>query len=310
MAPAARLIRNCSVERTLAIIADAWTFLVLREMYFGAKRFDQIQKAIQISRTTLTDRLSTLVAAQVLRRAPIGDGSRMDYRLTPRGVDLYTVMLALMRFGDDWLTGTPARPLTLIHDRCGHECHPETVCSQCDGPVDALQVTYRDGPGAGTTPLHAPRRRRIPDSKITASRRPDSVARALSILGDRWTFLVIRETFFGVRRFDIFQKNLDIAPNILSDRLGRLVEQKVLARIEYQIYPSRFEYRLTEAGRALYLPLIEMLRWGDKWSSLPTPLLLTHTTCGHDFAPVIVCSHCRSPLKANDMSYRCNYQTD
>lgn len=303
----ARPIRNCSVERALSVIADAWTFLVLREIYFGARRFEQIQKALQISRTTLTDRLTNLVESKVLRRMPIGDGSRTEYRMAERGLDLYSVMLALLRFGDDWLTGEAGRPLTLIHDACGHECHPETVCSACHGGVDALSVTYRNGPGAGRGTNAAPRRRRIPDSKVTSTRRPDSVARTLSILADRWTFLIIRETFFGVRRFDGFQETLGIAPNILTDRLNRLVEQRVLKKVEYQTQPSRLEYKLTEIGRALYLPLIQMLRWGDVWAGLPPPLLLTHTACGQDFNPIVVCDHCRSPLKATEMSYKFNY---
>lgn len=292
------------------MIADAWTFLVLREIYFGARRFEQIQKALQISRTTLTDRLTNLVESKVLRRLPSGDGSRTEYRMAERGVDLYAVMLALLRFGDDWLKGDSVRPLTLIHDTCGHQCHPETVCSECHGRIDAIHVTYRDGPGAGTVANTTPRRRRIPKSKVTSTRRPDSVARTLSILGDRWTFLVIRETFFGVRRFDGFQENLGIAPNILADRLSRLVGQHVLKKVEYQTQPSRFEYKLTETGRSLYLPLIQMLRWGDTWAGLPPPLLLTHSTCGHDFTPIIVCDHCHAPLEASDMSYTFNYLMD
>lgn len=243
----ARPIRNCSVERALSVIADAWKFLVLREIYFGARRFEQIQKALQIPRTTLTDRLTNLVETKVLRRVPIGDGSRTEYRMAERGLDLYSVMLALLRFGDDWLTDDAGRPLTLTHDVCGHACQPETVCSACNGAVDALHVTYRDGPGAGTGAHTAPRRRRIPDSKVTSTRRPDSVARTLSILADRWTFLVIREAFFGVRRFDGLQDNLSIAPNILADRLNRLVEQRVLKKIAYQTQPSRFEYKLTDS---------------------------------------------------------------
>jgi DNA-binding HxlR family transcriptional regulator len=306
----ARPIRNCSVERALSVIADAWTFLVLREIYFGARRFEQIQKALQISRTTLTDRLASLVESKVLRRMPVGDGSRTEYRMAERGLDLYSVMLALLRFGDDWLTDDAGRPLTLTHDACGHECHPETVCSACNGAVDALHVTYRDGPGAGTGANTAPRRRRIPDSKVTSTRRPDSVARTLSILADRWTFLVIREAFFGVRRFDGFHEKLGIAPNILADRLNRLVDQRVFKKVTYQTQPARFEYQLTETGRALYLPLIQMLRWGDTWAGLPPPLLLTHSVCGQDFTPIIACDHCRAPLKASEMSYTFNYALD
>lgn len=302
-----RSLRNCSVERTLSVISDAWAFLVLREIYFGAKRFEQIQSTLKVSRTTLSDRLTTLVQGHVLRCAPIGDSGRTEYRLAERGVDLYPVMLAFLRFGDDWLTGKESAPITLVHDACGQECRPETICSHCGGTINSFRVTYREGPGAGQSPMDRPRRRRTPSSRVNAARRPDSVARALSILADRWTFLIIRETFFGVRRFDAFQTNLQIAPNILADRLGRLVEQRILMRIPYQSQRTRFEYKLTEVGRALYLPLIQMLRWGDKWAGFPPPLLLKHMECGHDFEPQVACDCCRKPLDLHKMRFKTNY---
>jgi DNA-binding HxlR family transcriptional regulator len=125
-----------------------------------------------------------------------------------------------------------------------------------------------------------------------------SVARAMAIVGDRWTMLVLREAFFRVRRFDDFQRNLGIARNVLTDRLNRLVEHGILRRERYQERPERFEYRLTEKGLALYEPLVAILRWGDTWlaDEAGPPVELVHTTCGHLAAPHLTCSHCGERL--------------
>lgn len=309
-AAARPMVRNCSVDRTLTILSDAWAFLVLREVYLGARRFDQIRAVLHMPRSTLSDRLARLTEAEVIQRRPLSDtAARFEYRLTERGSDLYLVMLAMLRFGDDWLAGGKPPPLRLIHATCGHECHPETLCSACGEPVTALKVAFRDGPGAGASPApDMPQRRRSSGVETFERGRPSSVSRTLGILADRWTFLVLRELFFGVRRFDAFQDRLGIAPNILTDRLGRLVEQKILRRVKYQDLPERHEYKLTAMGRDLYLPLIQMLRWGDQWLGFEKPLILRHFTCGRDFVPVIACDHCRQPLNPRDMRYRLTYK--
>ncbi|MBX9709792.1 MAG: helix-turn-helix transcriptional regulator [Xanthobacteraceae bacterium] len=293
----------------MTILSDAWSFLVLREIYLGARRFDQIQGVLHMPRSTLSERLNRLVDHNVIRRDPIPETkSRFDYRLTERGFDLYLVMLAMLRFGDDWLAGKKTPPLKLIHASCGHECHPETLCSACNEPVDALHVTYRDGPGAGiSSSTVMPQRRRTGDVETFERGRPSSVSRTLGILADRWTFLVVRELFFGIRRFDVLQERLGIATNILTNRLTRLVSQNILKRVKYSQVPERYEYKLTAMGRDLYLPLIQMLRWGDKWLGHKKPLILRHGDCGKDFAPVIACDHCRQPLDPHHMRYYLTY---
>jgi DNA-binding HxlR family transcriptional regulator len=303
------LLRHCSVDRTLRILSDPRSFLVLREIYLGARRFEQIQGVLRMPRSTLSERLTHLVETNVLRREPYGEStSRFDYRLTERGLDLYLVMLALLRYGDDWLAGGARPPMVLIHTKCAHVTHPETICSHCRQPIRPHDVTYRDGPGAGFAPApETPQRRRGRDGDSFERGRPSSVSRTLGILADRWTFLVVRNAFFGVRRFDNFQDDLAIAPNILTDRLSRLVEQNILRREKYQDLPDRFEYRLTKAGRDLYMPLIQMLRWGDRWLGEAPPLLLRHTPCDHEFQPVIACDHCHAPIDPHDIRYRLNY---
>lgn len=140
-----------------------------------------------------------------------------------------------------------------------------------------------------------------------AGNRPavDSVERMLAQAGDAWTFLLLREAFFGVRRFEQLQSNLGAAPNVVSERLKRLVANGLLRRERYQERPARYEYRLTEKGLDLYPVIVMMMRWGDRWLAGRSgpPLLLTHTSCGEVTDPVVVCSHCRQPVAAHDINW-------
>jgi DNA-binding HxlR family transcriptional regulator len=130
-----------------------------------------------------------------------------------------------------------------------------------------------------------------------------SVGNAMEILGERWTMLILREAFYGVRRFTELQRNLGIARNILSARLQLLVRAGVLERRLYQADPERYEYRLTAAGHDLYPVVVAIMRWGDKHlaGGDGPPLVLRHT-CGHDASPVLTCSHCNEELHARDVT--------
>jgi DNA-binding HxlR family transcriptional regulator len=303
--------RNCSVGRTIDTIGDGWTFMVLRECYFGARRFEEFKSVLGLPRSTLTARLRNLNAAGLLERVQYSERPpRYEYRLTEAGIDLYAVMLALMTFGDQWLAGPEGKPLQLVHRACGHPCTAVVICSECKQEVSAQRVSYRPGPGAGTSALQTGTlTRRSTDPTALERRRPSSVARALQVIGDRWSFMLIREAFFRVTRFDDFQTNLHIARNILADRLTRLVKSGVFDRIQYQTGPDRFEYRLTKQGKALFGPMIAMLRWGDDWlADGKPPLVLRHLDCGKDFRPTVACDQCLSPIGARDMKYVMNYK--
>jgi DNA-binding HxlR family transcriptional regulator len=121
-----------------------------------------------------------------------------------------------------------------------------------------------------------------------------SLARTLSVVGDRWTLLVLREAYLRVRRFDEFQERLGIARRVLAERLKRLVDHGVLRKVAYQDAPPRFEYRLTQKGLDLYPALISLVHWGDEHyaGKKGPPLLHRHLTCGHDFRAVLACSVC------------------
>lgn len=131
-----------------------------------------------------------------------------------------------------------------------------------------------------------------------------SMARSLSVVGDRWTLLVLRECFLGVRRFDEFQQRLGIARHRLSDRLNRLVEHEVLNKVPYQDKPLRQEYRLTDKGRDLYPVLLSLVRWGDRWmdQGRGPPVIYRHNTCGHLTTPVLACSECGGELLPREVT--------
>jgi DNA-binding HxlR family transcriptional regulator len=134
--------------------------------------------------------------------------------------------------------------------------------------------------------------------------RPDdcSIGRAMEILGERWTFLILRECFYGVRRFSDMQRNLGIARNILSARLQNLVRAGILERRRYQAEPERYEYKLTDAGRDLYPAIITIMRWGDEHLLGGEPPVMLKHTCGHEAEPVLVCGHCHEPLHPHDVT--------
>lgn len=305
----ARGERNCSVARTLDIVSDAWAFLIIREAFFGTRTFEAFRSALDLPRATLTDRLRKLTRLQIFRQVAVGAGQRKEYRLTKMGFDLYPSFIALMQFGDRWLSVGKRPPLVLVHGPCGCESHPIVACSSCSTALEARAVQYRDGPGAGRKPAKPGRNtRRASDANRFMLGRPSSVSRALQIIGDKWSFMVVREAFFGNRRYDRIQSELGIAPNILTDRLSRLVAQGVFLRRPYQQGPQRHEYLLTDMGRDLYGPFVAMLAWGDRWlAKAKPPLLLRHIDCGHDFHASVICDKCHRPIVAADMQYRLNY---
>ena len=108
-----------------------------------------------------------------------------------------------------------------------------------------------------------------------------SVAQCLEVVGEWWSLLIVRDAFFGVRRFDDFQARLGISRNILNQRLTKLVDDGVLERVPYQDNPPRANYRLTEKGRDLWHVLTAMRQWGDRWAAPDgPPLKMRHATCG------------------------------
>ena len=127
---------------------------------------------------------------------------------------------------------------------------------------------------------------------------PCPIALLLEQVGDRWSPLIIRDAFYGVRRFDGFQQHLGISKKVLTMRLNALVQAEILKRELYQVKPDRYEYRLTIKGRELFPVLLTMMRWGNRWlvPEGQETVQLVHIDCGEKIEPKLICSHCEHPI--------------
>lgn len=139
----------CSLARTLDVAGEWWTPLIVRDVWFGARRFDQIQSDLGLSRKVLADRLETLVREGVLERRPYQERPpRHEYVLTEKGRELMQALFVLISWGDRWTAGEAGPPMLLRHRACGEAVQAEVTCSACGEPLHARDVRLEPGPGA------------------------------------------------------------------------------------------------------------------------------------------------------------------
>jgi DNA-binding HxlR family transcriptional regulator len=139
----------CSIARTLDIVGEPWSPLIIRDIWVGMTRFDDIQRDLGISRKVLSERLTSLVEHGVLeRRAYTDRPPRHDYVLTEKGYEFCDVLIAITAWGDRWTAGDIGPPVLLRHRGCGQVTHVELRCAQCGEPLHANAVDVEPGPGA------------------------------------------------------------------------------------------------------------------------------------------------------------------
>lgn len=132
----------CSVARSQAILGDRWTILILRNAFLAIRRFDVFQQQLGIPRHILSVRLKKLVEAGIFNKVPYQTRPlRHEYRLTEMGKALYPVVLALVAWGDKWLSDVDGTPVLLHHQTCGHFFTPVMTCSECGEVVTARDVS-------------------------------------------------------------------------------------------------------------------------------------------------------------------------
>jgi DNA-binding HxlR family transcriptional regulator len=138
----------CTIARTVDLLGEGWTLLVLRQACLGTRRFEDFQRELGIGRNILTLRLHRLVDEGLLRRVEYQQRPvRHEYRLTDKGRDVYPILAAMAAFGDKWLVGDEGTPLLLHHTDCDHDMHAVVTCSECHEPLDVRHVQARVGPG-------------------------------------------------------------------------------------------------------------------------------------------------------------------
>lgn len=132
-----------------------------------------------------------------------------------------------------------------------------------------------------------------------------SVARTLELVGERWTLLILRDAFLGVRRFGAFADRLGIARNVLQDRLGRLVDAGILEKVPYSERPLRYEYRLTDMGRDLWPTLFALMQFGDRYLAPDgPPMVVLHRGCGGELDDRRTCRRCGAAVDVRDVEVR------
>jgi DNA-binding HxlR family transcriptional regulator len=139
---------NCSIARSMEVIGDGWTALILRDVYCGITRFEQLTQDLDVSRKILAARLDRLVADGILeRRAYSEHPPRHDYVLTRKGRDLQPVFLALMAWGDRWTAGPEGPPAQTYHEACGQHVRAVVTCDHCGKPLTPDDAIPEAGPG-------------------------------------------------------------------------------------------------------------------------------------------------------------------
>jgi DNA-binding HxlR family transcriptional regulator len=287
-----------SILQTAEVVGDAWSWLVMREaVLHGVARFVEFQARLGVPRSTLSARLGQLTAAGMLARNMRPQGP--EYHLTEAGGDFLGPLLVAMRWGDRWYFRPGTRPQKGTHTLCGNPLYAVLRCAHCRDVVRAYDVTTDPEQSSAQPPIAAVKgvKRRRPGLELLERNRPCSIARTLMVMGDWWSGLIVRECFFGTRRFDDFQRRLDIAPNILSQRLQRLVQLGILAKVADGSWAVRHEYRLTEQGLDLYPIPLAIMNWGRRWlGPAASDAALTHTPCGAELQVVLSCAACAEPI--------------
>jgi len=286
------LIINQPLAAVLDIIGDRWTLLILRDAFLGRSRFEQFRQHTGASRSILSQRLERLVAGDLLYRRPYGDSdSRFEYRLTAKGMELFGASLLAWQWEREWADQQDL-PRGLHHTLCDHPLIPVVRCRHCQQAIELGDVRWPDPQAqvqfSEIRSISGQRR-----GRGDAKGQDPALTTISSLIGDRWTLLLLIAAFFGLKQYDDFQKQLGIATNILGQRLTQLVQAGIFSREQYQAHPPRHHYRLTAKGQSLY-PLIMVLRqWAN--ASLPASeraTALIHSPCDHALVLDVVCGHC------------------
>lgn len=293
------LILNESIANGLDIIGERWALLILREAFYGCSRFDHFCERISISRATLTRRLNLLIEHDILYKAP-ALGKRFEYKFTQRGLSLMSSSLLALQWESEWRDKNERQNLAmqrLQHTACGSRLLPLTVCRSCKAEVKFDDVSWLDMSEQLDTQLQEIRASNAKHRKRKSGTGADKLPADLgliSLVGDRWTILILIACFFGTDKYDAFIQQLNIPSSVLAERLKGLVEAAVVSKQSYQDNPVRHEYRLTDKGKSLF-PFIMSLRQWVVEQMVPNASQfdrLVHKPCGQPLILDVVCGSC------------------
>lgn len=286
-----------SMVRFLKIFGDPWSILLLRDAFLGVRRFDDFYQRIGVNRQTLSRRLSGFVENGILvkeqyQQRPV----RFQYRLTDKGRDLYDFALNIWRWQTRWVSvESEFLPSTFYHKTCGNELLPVVICAHCLGELRPEEILVE---GVRTSPLDVPKFTPRAKRWVGDKRLKDNVkgfaSKGSSVIGDRWSSLVLATVMMGIRSFDEIASELEIASNTLSHRLDVLKEADLLTKPSYNAERRVYLYNVTPAGEDLFPVFLSFSQWADKWLSPEGHPLLRwgHASCGHELTSAIADARC------------------
>jgi len=280
-------------------LGDAWTLRILQDAFRGVRNFSEWQRTFGISKGVLANRLARLVEAGVFVKNANRPGMWIEYRLTEKGLDLWSVLLSIWAWQRKWEPDPKEQRSRLVHLNCGKSIRPICSCSHCRRELTAFSTRPEPGRGAGSDDRLPARYLRqsivVRHSKDESGINTD----AAKVFGDRWTSQLVGGAFLGLRRFSDFEKKLGISPYILADRLEELLQLGVFECRAAQPGMLRRTYHLTQKGLDTYPVILQFLRWGDRWlaGDAGPPLYVIHIPCGHAVEPILTRSHCGQDLE-------------
>jgi DNA-binding HxlR family transcriptional regulator len=292
-------IASSTLNHGLMVLGDRWTSAVLLGAFTGLSRFEAWQERLAIPRSTLSNRLKTLMGLGLMRQRPSAErSSRHSYHLTRQGLALYDQVLMIWSWEKRWGSRRDALPARLTHRLCGHAFVPSLRCAACGDKVGIgdLSLQLRVNPTLLARADSAPRSARVAPG--------DATGMALGLRVDRWALLIVTALVLGCRHFDELSHVLRIASSVLARRLGGMVESGlVVAQADLQD-ARRVVYRLTPASRDLFGYLVCFANWaGRDLLRQPSSIMPTHRACGRPFVPQVGCSECAAPLQPHDVDY-------
>ena len=295
-----RSLTQHQLAAALDVVGDRWTLVVLREVFQGITRFEELQNLTGAPRSTLSARLKDLIEDGVLYKNPHRElPRRYEYRLTGKGLELYATALTGTVWEQRWSSGWPL-PENIYHKTCQKPVDPKLICNHCQQQIVPEDCEAELVPGKNG--ISRPRRERRSTQPRKIKGVDTSLLHVMDILGDRWNALILCAAFFGVQRWDGFRSTLGIATNILARRLAVLCEAGVLSKVAYQNKPRRYDYHLTESGRDLFPAIILLMRWADRWlmATVRRPIQIRHS-CGAKLDPRLICNSCGGDLPAHEV---------
>jgi len=301
-APGAAVTENSNAI-ALGLVGDEWNLSIIRLAMAGVRRYKDFHDQLGIANSVLTVRLRRLAEVGIFTRSLYQETpQRFEYLLTPCGRDLWQVLLTIWSWEAVWVT-EHAEPLPpMYHVPCGTQFSPVLHCRACGHPAGTRDVRGELGPSGGfarSVPQATTRRRSNGGGSPGAGLVPQTIA----LIGNRWSALALAAAFLGARRFTDMLRMMGAPPTIVSDRLRTFCEMGVLTTVAVSAGSGRVEYRLTDKGRAFFPHIMVMLSWGDRWFRAPEgpATLLTHSSCGRPFTPVLHCSTCHRELHGSQI---------